>query len=280
MKTPLTTHIEVSRSLMDCSFYRDPEYIFLFLHLHFIANTVEKRVKVEKTHLFITILPGQVLTSRAKLAEQTGISNSKVERILDALESEQLLEQQTNSKYRVITITNRTTAAKSEQQVEQQTNSSRTAVRQENAEKTTKKAVKTAKQPEIDAGTELTLFQMPTQDLDLSEHYMILNNGSRHNIKQGEVAEWARLFPAVDVPQQLRAMTAWCMANPTQRKTKSGINRFMVRWLSKEQDKPTRGNSANPWGGQAKEDRNKAVGDAWLKKMKEGKDSGQTIVLF
>ena len=32
-------------------------------------------------------------------------------------------------------------------------------------------------------------------------------------------------------------MKAWCVANPTKKKTLSGVNRFIVTWLAKEQDK-------------------------------------------
>ena len=44
-------------------------------------------------------------------------------------------------------------------------------------------------------------------------------------------------YPAVDVIQQLRNMRGWLDANPAKRKTKRGINAFIVRWLAKEQDK-------------------------------------------
>ena len=45
------------------------------------------------------------------------------------------------------------------------------------------------------------------------------------------------MYPAVDVIQQLRNMRGWLDANPAKRKTKRGINAFIVRWLAKEQDK-------------------------------------------
>ena len=32
-------------------------------------------------------------------------------------------------------------------------------------------------------------------------------------------------------------MAAWAEANPTRRKTDKGVRRFVVGWLSKEQDK-------------------------------------------
>lgn len=51
------------------------------------------------------------------------------------------------------------------------------------------------------------------------------------------VRDWEAAYPAVDVPQQLRAMRAWCVANRPQRKTRTGIMRFMNSWLAKEQNR-------------------------------------------
>ena len=38
-------------------------------------------------------------------------------------------------------------------------------------------------------------------------------------------------------PSMSRKMRAWSLANPNQRKTARGVNAFIVRWLSREQDK-------------------------------------------
>lgn len=63
-----------------------------------------------------------------------------------------------------------------------------------------------------------------------------LNDNSEYPISAAAVAEWKELYPAVDVMQQLRNMKGWLKANPTKKKTKRGINAFIVRWLSGEQD--------------------------------------------
>ena len=67
--------------------------------------------------------------------------------------------------------------------------------------------------------------------------FLPLNDGSEYPVSQEQCHEWAGLYPAVDVIQQLRQMRAWLIANPRKKKTKSGINRFIVAWLSKEQDR-------------------------------------------
>ena len=70
--------------------------------------------------------------------------------------------------------------------------------------------------------------------------FLPLNDGTEYPISQEQCHEWAGLYPAVDVIQQLRQMRAWLIANPRRRKTARGINGFIVNWLSREQDKPGR----------------------------------------
>lgn len=67
--------------------------------------------------------------------------------------------------------------------------------------------------------------------------YITLNDKSEYPVWETQVAEWSELYPAVDVMQELREMRAWIGANPTKRKTKSGVLRFINTWLAKEQDK-------------------------------------------
>ena len=64
-----------------------------------------------------------------------------------------------------------------------------------------------------------------------------LNDGSFFDVSAQDVANWASLYPAVDVEQELRKMIGWSESNPTKRKTRRGVAAFIARWLSKEQDK-------------------------------------------
>ena len=60
-----------------------------------------------------------------------------------------------------------------------------------------------------------------------------------------KIDEWKDAFPAVDIECQLKRMAAWCNANPKRRKTKKGVQRFIVNWLSDNQDKGGRFYSGN-----------------------------------
>ena len=66
---------------------------------------------------------------------------------------------------------------------------------------------------------------------------LILNDMTEYPVYQEDIDEWSKLYPSVDIIQELRKMRGWLDANPTNRKTKRGIRRFVNGWLSREQDK-------------------------------------------
>ena len=77
-----------------------------------------------------------------------------------------------------------------------------------------------------------------------------LVDGSLHGISQAEIDKWSAAYPAVDVIVQIRKMSAWLDANPKNKKTRAGINRFVVSWLGRTQDKapPVRnGSKSGRW---------------------------------
>lgn len=65
---------------------------------------------------------------------------------------------------------------------------------------------------------------------------LTLNTGEKYPITQEDIENFKKLYPAVDVIQQFRNMCGWLDANPTKRKTRSGIKRFVNTWLAREQN--------------------------------------------
>jgi len=65
---------------------------------------------------------------------------------------------------------------------------------------------------------------------------MLLNTKENWEPEQADVIAWGRTYPAVDVHQELKAMESWLDANPTKRKTKTGIKRFVNSWLARSQN--------------------------------------------
>lgn len=70
--------------------------------------------------------------------------------------------------------------------------------------------------------------------------HLPLNDGTMFGVTEDYVDEMKSLYPAVDVDQELRSMLGWLNSNPKNRKTKSGIKRFMNGWLAREQNKAPR----------------------------------------
>lgn len=67
-----------------------------------------------------------------------------------------------------------------------------------------------------------------------------LNDGTEWRMPMETYKEFVKLYPNVDVKQQMNAMRGWVISNPTRRKTKTGVKRFINNWLSSEQNKPAR----------------------------------------
>ena len=74
-----------------------------------------------------------------------------------------------------------------------------------------------------------------------------------HSIFSKEIVVWYELYPAVNVGQELNNMRGWLNANPTKKKTKAGINKFINSWLSRQQDKGGQNDRFQASGGNGKE---------------------------
>ena len=70
-----------------------------------------------------------------------------------------------------------------------------------------------------------------------SGYKIILLDKSFYEIPLEKLDFWKESYPAVDVEQEIRNMEAWADANPTRRKTRNGVVRFITNWLKREQDK-------------------------------------------
>lgn len=58
-----------------------------------------------------------------------------------------------------------------------------------------------------------------------------------YDVKESEIRAMQEAFPAVDVRQQYRQMSVWLKANKDRIKTYDGMQNFICKWLSREQDK-------------------------------------------
>lgn len=83
----------------------------------------------------------------------------------------------------------------------------------------------------------ITAKTCPDPGLENENIQIPLNDGSFYEVQPEKIEEWRKVFPAVDVERQLERMVVWCNANPKRRKTRRGVERFIVNWLSDDQDK-------------------------------------------
>ena len=119
--------IKLYRKLLESWFYKDSEAVHLWVTLLLKASHADHEFMFNmKRH---KLKAGQLLTGRKVLNQETGISESKIFRLLKSFESEQLIEQQTNSRYSIITILSWDDYQQSEQPNEQPANSQRTHTR-------------------------------------------------------------------------------------------------------------------------------------------------------
>lgn len=125
----LSGWIKLHRALSDHHIASNPDSLSVWVHLLMLANHADAKRLINGQ--LITVAAGQILTSRKSLSEKTGVQESKVERILKRLESEQQIEQRGTSKFRVISIVNWHEYQHQDQQSEQQLNSKRTASEQQ-----------------------------------------------------------------------------------------------------------------------------------------------------
>lgn len=70
-----------------------------------------------------------------------------------------------------------------------------------------------------------------------------LNDNSNYQFTFNQLEEYKKLYQAIDVEQEIKKFKAWCISNPTKRKTKKGILRAINSWLGKAQDRG--GNNMN-----------------------------------
>lgn len=128
--------VKIHRQLKDKAYYKDSEFIHLWLHLLLCAN--HDNGEFLNGYEIVKLKKGQFVTGRKKLSLETGISESKIERILKVFESEQQIEQQTNSRNRLISIVSWDKFQQSEQQKDSKWTASGQQVNTNNNEKNNK----------------------------------------------------------------------------------------------------------------------------------------------
>ena len=75
-----------------------------------------------------------------------------------------------------------------------------------------------------------------------------LNDGSEWLMPLELYKEFCKTYPALDIKQEIKAMRMWSLANPTKKKTKRGVTRFVNTWLDNSQNNPKRKRQTELYG--------------------------------
>ena len=71
---------------------------------------------------------------------------------------------------------------------------------------------------------------------DRSGILLPLVDKSFYDVPLSLIEQWKMAYPSVNIEQELQKMIAWLNANPTRRKSRKGIERFVISWLTRAQD--------------------------------------------
>lgn len=123
-------YIKLMRSLKDKSYYsKDSEKLHLWVHLLLTANWNDREEMLGGKPIICKA--GQFTTGRKQLSKETGINESKVERLLTYFEkTEQQIEQRKTNTNRLISILNWDKYQVIEQPSKQRVNNNRTTSEQ------------------------------------------------------------------------------------------------------------------------------------------------------
>lgn len=94
----------IHRSLQKKGYYKDSEYVHLWLHFLLKANHEAKEFMFNGK--MITVERGQFISGRKVLSKETGINQSKVRRIINFFKSDHQIDQQTSNKFSLFTVIN------------------------------------------------------------------------------------------------------------------------------------------------------------------------------
>lgn len=219
----------LGRQIMDSWLWEDKPFAFgqAWTDMLLSANHASNRFPLGNE--IITLQKGEFVTSELKLMARWGWSKTKVRRFLQLLENDGMIIKKTDRKKTTITIVNyskfqdlKTDSRPIKDQIKtdsrpiKDTNNNDNNVNNDNNNIISSEPDKSAPNP--------------------SGILIQLNDKSFYDVPVEKIALWENTYPAVDVKQELKKMIAWCDSNPTKRKTRRGIERFINNWLSRTQD--------------------------------------------
>lgn len=228
--------VKLDRRILDWEWYRDLNTCRLFFHLLLRANWKDGRFQG------VEIPRGSLVTSYNNLAAETGLSVKNIRTALKHLETTGEVAVNRYPKFSVITVNNY-----SLYQSDGTVNGSQVADNRQatDSQPATIEEYKKVRNKESNNNISLA----PVDESPCAGSFL-LNDGTSYEITEKDVEEFQELYPGIDVRQEIRNITGWCISNPKNRKTKAGAKRFLNGWLARSQNsaRPSQKSKARPTG--------------------------------
>nr|DAO71986.1 MAG TPA: replisome organizer [Caudoviricetes sp.] len=225
--------IKIDRQILEWR-YHDCYYAFtIWMHILLLANWTDGYFKGNP------IKRGELVTSINNLMLVTGIkSDNTIRKWLKVFESEDMISLKSTNKYTHINIVNYDKFQDVGETLAE-LNAQQTAYQSAQRSADNIRIIRNIRSKEYINTTcpEQTSFASePVMDLPP----LILKDGSRFHISQNHFNEFVNAYPGVDVRDQILKMSQWLKTNPTKRKTKNGIMRFINSWIARAEREDTR----------------------------------------
>lgn len=216
--------VKVNRALQYWGWYKEINTKVLFIHMLIKANWKDEKFRGT------TVPRGSFVSSISKLAEETGLTNDEVRTAISHLLKTNEITKQSTNKFTVFTVVNYSLYQNNpEQEQSQDTGNAQTIPKPFPIIKEYKKGIREE--------SNSTICPEPENSApNPSGIQLILNDKTFYDVPMDKLALWREAYPAVDLEHELQKMRAWLDANPTKRKTRRGIERFINNWLTRTQD--------------------------------------------
>ena len=229
-------HIKIDRKILEWEWYSDINTCRLFIHLLLKANWKDGRFQGTE------VPRGSLVTSYSSLAKQTGLSVQNVRTAIKHLILTGEITSNQQAKFTVITVKNY-----DKYQMDNRVTNNLLTENQQAANKdlTTIEEGKKVRRKESN-----NYILSAPDDKSPCAGSFLLNDGTSYEITENDVENFQQLYPGIDVRQEIRNITGWCLSNPKNRKTRAGAKRFLNGWLSRSQNsaRPEKKTGAKPTG--------------------------------
>lgn len=132
---PFSGYIKLSRALLEWEWHDDPNTLSVWIHLLLKANFKPTEWRG------IILQPGQLITSRASLAKETGLSEREIRTVMNRLKTSGCLTIEATNRYTLVSVVNFSSfqriSATDDQQNDQNIDQPATSGRPANDQRTT-----------------------------------------------------------------------------------------------------------------------------------------------